>query len=1067
MQNFEKALLAAYARTLQNALLFSNSSIEHHPFSGNEKRSFSPVKGNADNTTKLAPLRRFVVLLSCLLPFLSLGQATQPLINSTLNGTVIDARTKETLPGASVAIQGTTHKVSTNEDGKFSFVTGQRFPYTLIISYVGYKTVEFVANGSSVTIELQELSNQLNDVVVVGYGTQKRSDVTGAVSSVSQNALKQPVSSVDQALKGAAPGIQVTQTSGQPGGGVSVRIRGGSSIQGVNEPLYVIDGFPVYNSSVSAGTLSGTAVNPLTSINPADIESVDILKDASATAIYGSRGANGVVIITTKKGKADQARVSYEGSYGTQSLRKKVDVLNAQDFAVLRNAALYDATPAKGEFQYLSQSQIDALGGGTDWQGEAFRDAPTQNHQLSVSGGSPKTRYLVSGNYYSQDGIVKNTDFKRLGFRANVDAKPFEKLKLSASLTASKSDADVAPSGIINSLLIMPPTATIYETNGSYTLRNPFENVFANPLATILEQQNKSITNRLLATSFAEYSIIEGLDLKVLIGTDVNNISEKSYIPKTIYEGSLTGGSAGRGSLNSYSWLNENTLTFNRSFGKHNVNVLAGFTQQEYNRESFTAGSQNFIVDELSYNGLGNGSTLLKPGSDNSKWILHSYLSRLNYNYNNRYYFTASLRADGSSRFGTGNKWGYFPSAAVSWKVSNEDFFKKFSAAVSDLKVRASFGTTGNMEIGEYQSLATLGSYTYVIGNNIITGFVPNRIANNKLGWETTWQYDGGLDIGLFNNRLQLTVDGYYKKTKDLLLNVEIPWTSGYASSLQNFGSVENRGLEIGFNSNNLNGALKWNTSFNFSVNRNKVLTIGNGASSYISGNYIIRVGEPLGSFYGNITDGILQTGEEAAKGKYTASGAAAAKAGDRLYKDINGDGAFTTAADKDIIGNAQPDFIFGFTNNLSWKGFDLSVFFQGSAGNDILNTNRQNLELFTGQQNASASALNRWTPSNPSQELPRAKLDPAPVFSDRFIEDGSFVRVKNITLGYTLPKSVSAKAKFSDINIYVSGYNLLTWTDYSGFDPEITSGSNVSPGTDAGIYPVARTLTAGLRLSF
>jgi TonB-linked SusC/RagA family outer membrane protein len=1005
-----------------------------------------------------------IILLS--FPFFARTQdLTQPTINSKMHGKVIDQRTKESLPGVTVKIKGVTNSVATDYNGEFDLITGQKFPYTLVISYVGYKTVEIVVTGSPITITLEEASNQLNDVVVVGYGTQKRSDVTGSVSSISQQSLRQPVSSIDQALKGAAPGVQVTQTSGQPGGGVSIRIRGGSSIQGGNEPLYVVDGFPIYNSALSAGTLSGTPSNPLSSINPADIESVDILKDASATAIYGSRGANGVVIITTKKGKSDQNTVAYEASFGTQTLRKKVALLNAGQFAVLRNEALYDANPTRGQSQYLSEEQINQLGAGTDWLDEAFRTAPTQNHQLSFSGGNPKVRYLLSGNYLDQDGIVKNTDFKRLSLRANVDAKPFERLKVSASLTGSKADANVAPSGIINALLLMPPTATIYEADGSYTLRNPFENIFANPIATINEQQNKSTTNRFLGTAFAEYTILPGLNAKVLFGTDVNNISERSYLPSNIYEGSLTNGSAGRGSLNAYSWLNENTLSYGKTIGKHAFDFLAGYTQQEFSRENFTAASQNFILDDLGSDGLSSGSTLIKPFSDATSWSLNSLLARVNYNYDNLYYLTASIRRDGSSRFGKGNKWGNFPSAAISWKISNAEFFKGLTKTISDLKVRASFGTTGNLEIGEYQSLATLGSYTYIIGNNILTGFSPNRIGNDNLSWETTYQYDAGLDIGFLDNRLQLSVDGYYKKTTDLLLNVEIPWTSGYASSLQNYGSVENRGLDIGLNTINLNGAFRWNTSVNLSVNRNKVLTIGNGASAYISGNYIISVGKPLGSFYGNVTDGILQTGEEIAKGKLT--GNAVPKAGDRLYKDINGDGIFTTAADKQIIGDAQADFTFGLTNSFSWKGFDLTVILQGAYGNQILNTNRQNLELFTGQQNAAASALNRWTPTNPSQEVPRAKLDPAPVFSDRFIENGSFLRIQNLTLGYSLPKSTISRAKIAGASIFLSGQNLFTWTNYTGFDPEVTSGSNVSPGTDAGIYPVARTLTAGLRLSF
>jgi TonB-linked SusC/RagA family outer membrane protein len=1006
------------------------------------------------------------ILALLLLPLTLIAQTpNQPTINSKLYGKVIDARTKETLPGATVTIKGVTNTTTTNGNGDFELVTGQKFPYTIVVSYVSYKTKEVVVDGSPINVSLEYDARQLNDVVVVGYGTQKRADVTGAVSSVSKTNLQQPVTSFDQALKGAAPGVQATQTSGEPGGGVSIRIRGGSSIQGGNEPLYVIDGFPIYNSNTTAGTLSGTPTNPLSSINPGDIESIDILKDASSTAIYGSRGANGVVIVTTKKGKADRSSITYEGTYGVQSLRKKVDVLNAHDFAILRNAALYDATPAKGEFQYQTQAQIDQLGAGTDWQGAAFRNAPTQNHNLTISGGNVKVRYLLSGNYLNQDGIIKNTDFKRYGLRANVDAQPFSRLKLSASLSLSKADANVAPGGIVGSLLIMPPTATIYDTNGGYTLRNPFENIFANPIATITEQINRSTTNRVLGTAFGEYKIIEGLNLKVLFGTDVNNIAEKSYIPSTIYEGSLTHGSAGRGSLNSYSWLNENTLTYDKAFGKHAINVLGGFTQQSFNRENFTAASQNFVTDALTYNGLSGGSTLIAPTSDATNWNLNSYLGRVNYNYDRRYYLTASVRADGSSRFGAGNKWGYFPSAAASWNISNEHFFENLNKIVSDFKLRASYGKTGNLEIGEYQSLATLGTYSYVLGNSIVTGFAPNRIGNDKLSWETTDQYNAGIDIGFFDNRLLFNLDAYYKKTSNLLLNVQIPWTSGYDASLQNFGSVENKGIELAVATRNLIGVLKWNTQFNISFNRNKVVSIGNGASNYISGNYIIKVGQPLGSFYGSVTDGILQTGEEAAKGKYT--GNAVPKAGDRLYKDINGDGTFTTAADKTVIGNAQPDFLFGVTNTLSYKGFDLLVFLQGSYGNQILNTNRQNLELFTGQQNAAASALDRWTPNNPSQTIPRAKLDPAPVFSSRFIENGSYLRVKNVSLSYSLPKNWIGKAGLANASIYVSGQNLLTWTKYTGFDPEVTSGSNVSPGTDSGIYPVARVYNLGVRVGF
>lgn len=989
----------------------------------------------------------------------------QPLINSTLSGTVVDQKTKEPLPGAIVQIEGVTHQVQTDSRGKFDFVTGQKFPYTLIISYIGYEKLRVVANGTPITIELREVINELNGVVVVGYGTQKRSDLTGAVSSVSQSALKQPATSIDQALKGAAAGVQVTQTSGQPGGGVSIRIRGGASIQGGNEPLYVIDGFPLYNSSSSTGVLSGTPTNPLASINPGDIESVDILKDASATAIYGSRGANGVVIITTKKGKADRTAITYEGSFGSQSVLKTIDVLGARDFAILRNEVLFDTKPSAGAYQYLSQAQIDQLGQGTRWQQEAFRKAPTQNHQLSISGGSQKVQYLLSGNYLNQEGIIKNTDFSRISFRANVDAKPSDKFKLSASLTANKSDANVAPSGIIGSLLIMPPTATIYDPDGSYTLRNPFENIFANPIATLRETINKSTVNRLLGSAFGEYSIIKDLNLKVLLGVDVSNQKDKYYIPSTIYEGKTSNGSASLGALNYYSWLNENTLTYNKSLGRHNFDALIGFTQQEASNESFKAGAEQFVSNELTYNSLQSGSTLVRPNSDHYSWVLHSYLARVNYNYNNLYYLTSSLRKDGSSRFGKNNKWGSFPSVAASWRISNEGFFKPLLAKINELKIRASFGTTGNLEIGQYQSLSTLYSLNYLLGGSVLTGFAANRIPNDNLGWETTYQYDAGLDIAFFNKRLLLTLDGYYKKTTDLLLNVEIPWTTGYSSSLQNYGSVENKGFELAVRTKNLTGEFHWDTDLNISINRNKVLTIGNGASSYISGNYVIQVGQPLGTFYGTVTDGILQAGEEIAEGKFT--GSAAPKAGDRLYKDVSGDGTFTTAADRTIIGHAQPDFIFGLGNTFSWKGFDLSVFLQGSYGNQIINGNRQTLEMFTGQQNASTTALERWTAGNPGATIPRAKLDPAPIFSNRFVEDGSFLRLKSVSLGYTLPKELTNKLRLHTVGVYVTGQNLLTWTKYTGFDPEVTSGSNVSPGTDSGIYPASKTILAGLRVTF
>lgn len=993
------------------------------------------------------------------------AQQPQPIINASLIGTVIDATTKEPIEGVTIQLEAVTHSVKTDQKGKFQFVTGQKLPFTLILTFVGYQKKRIIVNTSPAIIELVPSSEDLEEVVVVGYGTQKRRDLTGAVASLPENLLRQPVSSLDQTLKGGVSGVQVTQTSGQPGGGVSIRIRGGASIQGGNEPLYVIDGFPVYNQTESTGVGSGTPVNPLASINPADIESIEVLKDAAATAIYGSRGANGVILVTTKKGKAGHVQLNYDGSIGVQRVLKNIDVLNAHDFAILRNEALYDANPSLGPYQYRKQAEIDQLGEGTNWQKEAFRTGNIQNHQLALSGGAEKVQYFLGANYFDQQGVIANTDFKRLGFRSNINANPFDRLQVGANVSINKTNAQIAPTGIVNALLIMPPTATIYEPNGGYTLRNPFENIFANPIATLKETTNTSNSLRILGTSFAQYRILEGLQAKVLFGVDLNNRDDKFYLPSYIYEGSGSKGEASLGNLDGISWLNENTLTYTGAIGQHNFNALLGFTQQENKNEVFRAGAQNFVTDDLLFNSLQSGSTIIRPSSDTYNWVLHSYLVRVNYNYANKYYASASIRRDGSSRFGADNKWGNFPSLAFSWRVANEPFFKQTFPGVSDFKIRTSFGTTGNQEIGQYQSLSTLYSLNYLFGNNLATGFASQRIPNKNLGWETTFQYDAGFDLAVLNNRLQFTIDYYYKKTKDLLLNVEIPWTSGYATSLQNFGSVSNKGVEFGLKSKNLQGNLSWNTDLNISFNRNKVLTIGEGAISYISGNYIIKVGEPLGTFYGTVTDGILQLGEESSKGALT--GNANPKAGDRLYKDINGDGQFTTANDRTLIGNAQPDFIFGISNTFSYKGFDLSFLIQGTVGNDLLNINRQNLEMFTGQQNASIDALDRWTASNPSQLYPRAKLDPAPIFSDQFVESGSFARLKSLQLGYSFPKEWLKNAHITNLNLYLAAQNLLTWTSYKGFDPEVTSGSNVQIGTDAGIYPAAKSVSLGVSLTF
>ncbi|WP_335967235.1 TonB-dependent receptor [Galbibacter sp. PAP.153] len=975
------------------------------------------------------------------------------------------------VPGANILIKGNGQGTVTDFDGNYTIlVIGDE---VLSITSIGLQSVEKkVAGKKIINIILPEVTEELNEVVVVGYATQKKEDLTGAVSSVADDLLKdRPLSSVDQLLQGGVAGVQVTQTSGQPGGGISVRIRGGGSIQGGNEPLYVIDGFPVYNNDISLGVVSGNPANPLSSLNPSDIASIDILKDASATAIYGSRGANGVVIITTKQGKEGKPKISYETSYGIQELRKKIGVMNASEFAALRNEALLDRNPGGGPYQYLGPEEIAGLGAGTDWQDAAFHAAPILMHQLDISGAGERTKYLISGNYFDQEGIIKNTGFDRISTRINLDTKINDDFHIGLHLTGSKTNNRLAPGGLVSALLTMPPTATIYDQNGDFTLRNPFENVITNPIASLELQTNKSKNFRVLGTVYGEYTLWDRLKLKVSLGTDINNLKEESYLPTSLYEGSLVGGEAHIASLETNSWLNENTLTYNHRFGKHSLEGLLGFTQQEYTSAGFSAGSQNFVTDALTFNNLGSGSVALLPGSNTYSWNLLSYLGRINYNYDQRYFITTSFRADGSSKFGKNNKWGYFPSIALAWRISNERFFEPLSRTINNLKLRLSYGMTGNQEIGVYQSLSTLSAVRVLLGSDFVTGFTPDRIANSDLGWETTKQADIGFDLGLLKNRISLTLDAYYKKTEDLLLNVEIPWTSGYGSSLQNYGAVENKGLEVALNTINFQGDFNWSSGFNISFNRNKVLTIGDGDTDYIlggnfNGDFIIKEGEPLGSFYGAVSNGILQPGQEAALGALT--GRSNPKPGDRIYKDIDGDGTFSTAADREIIGNAQPDYIFGFTNTWSYNNIDLNILLQGSVGNEIINGNRQTLELLTGQQNASSEAVNRWAQDNTGSNIPRASADPSNIFLDRFVEDGSYLRVKSIVLGYTVPGTVTSKFFVNNLRFYVTAQNLLTWTKYTGFDPEVTSaGNTITKGYDAGIYPVSRSISAGLKVTF
>lgn len=989
----------------------------------------------------------------------------------------VTSQNGDPLGGVSVAAKDT--KVGTATDNKGEFVlTVEDQVTTLVFTHVGYLTREVdITDQPSMSVMLQVDAKGLSDVVVVGYGQVKKNDVTGAVSTIPVREMKKlAVTSLDQALQGRAAGVQIIQNSGAPGGSTTIRIRGGNSIQGDNEPLYVIDGVPFKNDGAS----SGSSFNVLSTLNPNDIESVSILKDASSTAIYGSRGANGVVIITTKRGKAGTPIISFETYYGTQKVRRKYPVLSGSEYAEFLN----DVNVNDGRPPAFTAAQIDSIGTGVDWQDEIFRRAPIANYQLSMSGGDEKTQYAMTAGYFTQDGIVKNSDFERYSFRINLDKRVNDRLKIGNSLSInrtntnqSRTDGSLGSAGLVTiAALQFPPIVPIRNKDGSYVITNPYLNFTAdNPVALALDSKNTNTAYRIFGNIFAEYRILEGLTLKVIVGADGILQKHSSYLPRTVSSGLSQGGSASISNSQSLTWINENLLTYNKNIGlDHHINILAGYTQQANRTDFSSSASRNFVDDNLGYNNLALGSVSLVPTSFVGTWGLKSYLGRVNYSFKNKYLVTASIRADGSSRFGKNNRYAYFPSGAVGWKISEEPFFQA-NNLFNELKLRASYGMTGNQDgIGNYPAYSLLGTQNYVFGNVVSTGVGPSQIANPDLSWETTTQADVGLDIGLFNGRLNLTADVYLKKTKDLLLNLTIPSTSGFSSAIKNLGSVENKGIELTISSRNLTGAFQWNTDLNVSTNKNSVTDIG-GAKEIFAGQVaniaqnlnsgVIRVGLPLGSFYGYITDGVYQTAAEITK----LADAQAKKPGDRKYRDLNNDNIINDL-DRTIIGTAQPKYIGGITNTFSYKGIELSVFFQGVYGNDILNANRFELEYLNGTNNQSKDMLNRWTPTNTNTDIPRAtSTRPANRISTRQIEDGSYLRLKNIQLAYTFSPSFLSVIKVQSIRAYISGQNLATWTNYSGYDPEVNrfGQDSRSQGFDYSGYPAAKTLFMGLNVSF
>lgn len=1016
-----------------------------------------------------------------------------------ISGVVQEMGSNAPLDGATISLRNSLKSTITDGEGKFELMV-PKGRAVLDISFVGYESgsVNVGANETNVNVILnQSTGDQLTDVVIVGYGTQKRSDITGSISTVKGGDLVQlPVMRADQALQGRAAGVAVTNTDGAPGGSTTIRIRGGNSITGGNNALVVIDGF-------QGGDLS--------TINPNEIASIEVLKDASATAIYGSRGANGVILVNTKRGISGKTVTDYSYSIGRQEIAHKINLMNAGEYAQTVNdyaASLNINTPTP--FLPFTSAQIDSIrkNKGTDWQDEIYRKPNIQLHQLSVRGGSDNLKYFFAGGYSDQEGLIINTNFKRYTVRSNADIKINRWLKAGLDLNVIKDKGNVPAFGegtryvdvlaqAVNAVLRFDPITPVFDADGNYS-KAPSSygdpDVW-NPVATVKGSFNESNSMTTNLNTFVEFKILEGLTFKVEGAASIANLNKKTYYNQLTRNGSLQNGSGQLVGDRSFYYQNSNILTYDKTFNEvHHLTFTAVAEQQANNSNGSFIDAQGFFSDATGIDDLGGASQINDKSSYSTKRTLNSFLGRINYGYANKYLLTASYRADGSSVFGINNKWGYFPSAALAWRTSEEKFIKDLNL-FSELKLRGSWGKTGNQAISPYRSLDAVGSgfnYPYNGTSTTDIGFSISQPANPNLKWETTAQTNIGIDMGFFNGRLTATVDVYKKVTENLLLNRPIPSFTGFTTLLDNVGSVQNEGLEISLGGDPVrNKNFQWNTSFNISANRSKVLKLLNDFPMPIrtstGGGYQIwsssfslmylQVGQPFGQMQGYISEGTWKESERKEALKY------GQLPGDAKWKDVNGDGQITRAGDVAVIGNSTPDFTYGWNNNMTYKNFTLSFLIQGTQGNDVFNATRVKTEK--PSNGLSTNLTKRWTPDNQDTEVPAfidqvtrrdAQLGAAKVKigvdqrSSRWVEDGSYLRMKNITLGYQLPKSFISKVGLASSRLFIAATNLFTITKYTGYDPEVSSFNvigDVARGIDMSNYPSVKTVTLGINLTF
>lgn len=1017
----------------------------------------------------------------------------------TVSGVVSDSK-GFTLPGVSVTVKNTQTGATTDIDGKFTVTASQNA--TLVVSFIGFATQEIAVNNrKTINVTLADNIENLDEVVVIGYGTQKKSDVNGSVSTIKSSDIANiPQVSFDQMLQGKAAGVTVTNNSGQPGSAVSVKIRGASSLTGSNEPLYVIDGIPISGDATNRSThgtpIAGSnfsnqgsnAVSPLSMLNPNDIESMDILKDASATAIYGSRGANGVVIITTKSGKKGTGRITYDTFLSLQEQTKLLETMNLREYATLQNAIALEY----GQQPRVEFSHPELLGTGTNWQKEIYKTAVLKNHQLAFSGGKEGVTYYLSGSYTDQEGTIVGSGFKRYTFKTNVDAKLKDWFKVGVNISAGITNEDLTlngqSNGIVSTSLLVAPDVPVRNLDGTFAGPpvNDSNISFTNPVALALSKTNELVRKNFLGNFYAEAKLLKGLEYRFEVGANTEFSENTEFLPT--YEWGQASNRNAVLNTRKQDWYSvnvKNLLTYRTNFGKNAVTILAGQEANETRWKGTALEARGFLSNDIKTISVAEASQVMPSSDYLGSNSLYSYFGRIIYDFDNKYSVTASMRADGSSKFADGKKWGYFPAASASWKLSNESFMEKTRDYVDNIRLKIGYGETGNQQIPNYRYGVVLNTSQTGIGS----AFLASNYANIDLQWEESKQTNIGIDFTLFNSRLGATVEVYKKESEKFLYQLPLSlmltggdsYYGGIAAPYSNIGVMQNKGMDITLTYATKPGNdFSWNSSLVISKYKNEVTELRQGL--VLQKDILLNdftpapvtntvVGQPMGLFFGHHYEGIFRTQEQldAFSGTYYGS---RPQLGDAIYRDTDGSGNIDEK-DLDFIGNPHPDFTYGFTNNFSYKGADLSIFLQGSQGNDIMNLTRRagtlNANLYTNQL---AEAIDFYSPTNTDASLPRptnALSHSNNKISDRYVEDGSYLRIQNVTLGYSIPKDIISKMKLTRLRIYASVQNLHTFTKYKGYDPEVGSFNQdaLFMNIDNGRYPTPRTFTMGLNVEF